>query len=540
MHSKLIDVPELHADTHIGAEQLEKTVRDNGAEAVRNPATSRNGAMRSKFIEVHGLHSEAQLAAVEQSKQTIRDNGIEVVRLAWPDQHGLLRGKATSVEGYLSALTGGMDITMAPFGFDTANSPVKNPFTEDGGFAFEGMGGSPNIKMVPDPTTFLVLPWAPETAWVMCDLYMTNGQPFPYSPRGILKKMLQRLSDAGYGMVAGLEMEWYLARIVDDGLGPNADMGSPGHPAPPPVVAPVSRGYNYLHDSHLDEIDHVLRPLRKALASMGLPLRSFDDEWAPSQVETTFDILDALKTADAAVIFRMAAKQICRRQGHIASFMTKPAINGAYPSGWHLHTSVFDQKTGQNLMVPGDGEVLSELGRHYVGGVLEHAVAASVFTTPTITGYRRRQPFSLAPDRLTWALDNRAAMMRAISAPHDPSSHVENRVGDSAANPYLYIASQVAAGLDGIQRRVSPGPASENPYAEDVQILPTSLHEAADALEADSFYRDAFGSDFVDYMVGIKRHELSRYEGWLENNPDTTTWVNGVSEWEHREYFEMY
>lgn len=496
--------------------------------------------MRSKYVEVHGLYSDVQLAAAEQTKKTIRENGIEVVRLAWPDQHGLLRGKSLSVEGYLASLTGGMDITMAPFTFDTANSPVHNPFTVDGGFAIKDMGGSPNIKMVPDPCTFQILPWAPETAWVMCDLYMSNGQPFPYSPRGILKQSLARLDEAGYGMVAGLEMEWYLTRVVDDGFGPESDMGSPGNPAAPPRVAPVSRGYNYLLDSHLDEIDHVLRPLRKALSSMGLPLRSFDDEWAPSQVETTFDILDALATADAAVIFRMAAKQIARRHGHLASFMTKPAINGAYPSGWHLHTSVSERTTGGNLMVPGDGEVLSEVGRHYVGGVLEHAVAASVFTTPTITGYRRRQPFSLAPDRLTWALDNRAAMMRVISAPHDPSSHVENRVGDSAANPYLYIASQVVAGLDGIQRKVSPGQVSENPYAEDVQVLPTTLGEAVDALEADTFYREAFGTDFVDYLVAIKRHELSRYEAWVAENQDASTWINGVSDWEHREYFELY
>jgi glutamine synthetase len=163
-----------------------------------------------------------------------------------------------------------------------------------------------------------------------------------------------------------------------------------------------------------------------------------------------------------------------------------------------------------------------------------------VFTTPTINGYRRRRPYSLAPDRLTWAYDNRAAMMRVISSPGDKASHVENRVGEAAANPYLYMASQAVAGMDGIVNRTSPGPLSEDPYTADVPQLPTSLKDAVQVLEDDQFFRREFGSTFIDYLITMKRSEVTRYEAWVTENPDPDTYVNGVTDWEHREYFELF
>lgn len=493
----------------------------------------------AKFIERHGLYTAEHVEAAESSKKLVEQHGIEMVRLVWPDQHGLLRGKALTKAAYSSALESGNEITMAPFFFDPANAIVMNPFSADGGFEVEGLGGSPNVTMVPDPSTFIQLPWAPKTALVFADLYMTNGTPFPLAPRTILRNALSKLADQNYKLVAGIEMEWYLTRIVDDLLG-RCSLGAPGTPADPPRVAPVARGYNYLLLDHLDEIDDALAPIRDAVLAMGLPLRSFDDEWAPSQVETTFDVLEGLAAADAASLFKMAVKQTAKRHGYLASFMCTPAIAGFYASGWHLHTSIADAKTGENLMIPGDGEPLSPLGRHYVGGQLAHGGPASVFTTPTINGYRRRRPYSLAPDRLTWAYDNRAAMMRAISSPGDPASHVENRVGEAAANPYLYVASQVVAGLDGIVNQTSPGPLSEDPYSADVPQLPTSLAKAVDALAADEFFRKEFGSTFIDYLITMKRSEITRYEAWLAENSDADTYVNGVTDWEHREYFELF
>lgn len=489
------------------------------------------------FAARHGLWTSAQQEAADRLGSEITNLGLEAIRLSWSDQHGILRGKSYSADAFVGALRGGAEITMAPFFFDTANAIVFNPFSVGGGFDIPELSGSPNVIMLPDPATFRVLPWAQETGWVLCDLYMRDGSPFPFAPRHVLRGALEQLGAAGYDFVAGIEMEWYITRLLDDNL-TSGDLGGPGSPGMPPDVAPLARGYSYLQEGHLDEIDIALRPIRKNLLDLGLPLRSLEDEWAPSQVETTFDVLGGMAAADAVVLFRNAVKQTCRRNGYLATFMCTPGVPGFYASGWHLHSSITDRSTGRNALVPGEGEPLSEIGRHYVGGTLEHALAASVFTTPTVNGYRRRRPFSLAPDKITWGFDNRAAMIRVISSPGDETSHIENRVGEPAANPYLYLAAQVFSGLDGVTNKTDPGPISDDPYATDRPTLPTTLAEALTVLESDAFFRRALGDRFVDYIVTMKRSETTRYAAHLDERPDADP--AAVTEWEHREYFELF
>lgn len=491
--------------------------------------------MARKFVEHHGLWTEEQKQAAGEALAQIEAEGIQMVRLSWPDQYGLLRGKMLSIAALKSAFGSGSEITMAPFFFDTASAIVFNPFEPGGGFGVPELSGSPNVVMVPDPTTFKVLPWAEKTGWMLADLYYRDGRPFPLSPRAIMKKALRELGNQGLGFMAGLEVEWYLTRIVD----PSHDaekLGGPGMPADPPVVMPVAHGYSYLLENHLDEVEPIMAEVRQHLLALGLPLRSIEDEWAPSQMETTFDVLPGLDAADSMVLFRSAIKQICRRRGYLASFMCKPAIPSFYASGWHLHQSIFDLKSGENQMIPKAGEPLSALGQAYVAGLLKHASAASSFTTPTINGYRRRKPYSLAPDRVCWAVDNRAAMVRVIAAEEDPASRVENRVGEPAANPYLYMASQIFAGLDGIKNSLKPGALQEAPYAANVEILPANLLEALDVLEKDTFFKQTFGEDFVRYWQKLRRSEWARFiaaEGESAANADA------VTAWEHREYFAL-
>jgi glutamine synthetase len=442
----------------------------------------------------------------------------------------------------VTALINGMEITMAPFFFDTASAIVFNPFVPGGGFGIPELSGSPNVFMVPDPTTFTVLPWAEKTGWMLADLYMRDGSPFIFSPRHIMKKALADLDSAGYGFVAGLEMEWYLTEIVDDRLD-LAGHAAPGSPAPPPLVRPVSRGYSYLLENHLDEIEGVLVPLRRHLISMGLPVRSIDDEWAPSQVETTFDTMTGLKAADMTTLYRQATKQICRRMGYLATFMCKPGLPGFYGSGWHLHSSLTSNANGDNAFIPTNANApLSDVGLDYIGGTLEHSVAASVFTTPTVNGYRRRTPYSLAPDRSTWGIDNRAAMMRVLSSgPGDKTAHVENRVGEPAANPYLYMAAQIVMGLDGLRHRTDPGPPSDEPYVEESRpLLPTNLESAVNELERSDFFRKQWGDTFVDYMVTMKRSEVNRYNEHVRDQESPSEYVENVTDWEHTEYFELF
>jgi glutamine synthetase len=223
-------------------------------------------------------------------------------------------------------------------------------------------------------------------------------------------------------------------------------------------------------------------------------------------------------------------KQIARRNGYLASFMCRPALPNLMSSGWHLHQSLIDRKSKRNAFAFG-GNGLSETGRYYLGGLLAHAHAAAAFATPTVNGYKRYRAFSLAPVRPIWGRDNRGAMVRVLGA--GDSIHIENRVGEPAANPYLYVASQIYAGLDGIARGLDPGPSADMPYEPAAAALPKNLGEALTALRGDDCFRSGFGQRFVDYFAHIKDAELDRFR---KDAPDQTD----VTAWEQNEYLDMF
>jgi glutamine synthetase len=228
------------------------------------------------------------------------------------------------------------------------------------------------------------------------------------------------------------------------------------------------------------------------------------------------------------LLFRSAVKQIARRHGYHATFMCRPKLPNLFASGWHLHQSIVSRTSGDNaFMTKNDGEVLSAFARHYLAGLLAHARASAVFTTPTINGYKRYRTYSLAPDRAIWGRDNRGVMIRVLGGPNDAATRLENRIGEPAANPYLYMASQILSGLDGVDRRLDPGPSADTPYETKAALLPKTLREAVTALNDDPFFRGALGKEFVDYYVHIKNAEIERFQA-------------EVSDWEHREYFEMF
>jgi glutamine synthetase len=233
------------------------------------------------------------------------------------------------------------------------------------------------------------------------------------------------------------------------------------------------------------------------------------------------------------ILFRSAVKQIARRNGYLASFMCRPAFPNAMSSGWHLHQSLIESKTKRNAFAFDHPDVLSTVGKYYLGGLLSHARAAAAFTTPTINGYKRYRAYSLAPDRAIWARDNRGVMMRVLGQPGDASTHLENRVGEPSANPYLYIASQIYAGLDGIAQRLDPGPSADTPYEHAAALLPKSLGEALTALRADDTFRAGFGGGFVDYYTHIKEAELARF---AKEQPETAD----ITPWEQKEYLDLF
>ena len=193
--------------------------------------------------------------------------------------------------------------------------------------------------------------------------------------------------------------------------------------------------------------------------ALGLPLRSVEIELGPSQCEFTFHPQVGLAPADTMMLFRSAVKQICRRQGYHASFMCRPKLPNVMSSGWHLHQSLRDRRTGAQCVRAGRAR---RCCRRSAGisspGCWRMRARAAAFTTPTINGYKRYRAYALAPDRVIWGRDNRGVMVRVLGGPGDPATRLENRVGEPAANPYLYMASQIVSGLDGIARKLDPGP----------------------------------------------------------------------------------
>ena len=203
------------------------------------------------------------------------------------------------------------------------------------------------------------------------------------------------------------------------------------------------------------------------------------------------------------------------------------------------HLIAIDAKNGRNLFTPESEGVLSRLGQMFVAGLLKHAAPCTAFTTPTINGYRRFRANSLAPDRATWCYDHRGVMIRALGGHGDPATRLENRVGEPAANPYLFIVSQIVAGLDGVDNKLDPGPQNDEPYASDRPLLPKSLPAALDALEHEPLFREALGGVFLDYFLKLKRNECGRFARWLEE-AGVKDLGEETTEWEQREYFDFF
>jgi len=487
-------------------------------------SSSQERSAAMSFVERHALWTDEQFEAAARAEKLIEERRLEVVRLSFPDQHGILRGKTVMANDAAQAMRNGVTITTTLLAKDTSHRSVFPVFTPGGGFGMPEMEGGGDFVMIADPSTFRVLPWAPQTGWVLCDIYFRDGKPVPFSTRHLYRNVLRRLADVGFDFMAGLEVEFHVFKIENPRLKPE-DTGWPGEA---PEVSMLAPGYQYLTETRFDQIEPILETVRRDVLALCLPLRSVEIELGPSQCEFTFHPQVGLAPADTMMLFRSAVKQVCRRQGYHASFMCRPKLPNVMSSGWHLHQSLRERRGGANAFVANDGkDLLSPLGRQFLAGLIAHAHAAAAFTTPTINGYKRYRQYSLAPDRAIWGRDNRGVMIRVIGGGGDPATRLENRVGEPAANPYLYMAAQIVAGLDGVERKLDPGPSADTPYEASAPLLPKSLEEALAALRDSTCFANGFGKNFIEYYLRIKAAEIARYQ-------------SEVTEWEQKEYFELF
>jgi glutamine synthetase len=485
----------------------ERPVAEAGGGSAVRPMLA---ADRDGFVARHELWDDAAHAAAAQLRRVVDELGVERVRIGFADQHGVVHGKTVTREALPAALRSGVAAPSSLLLKDTSGRTVMPVFGPDTGLGVAGFAGVGDVVLVPDPTTFRVLPWSRDTGWLLCDVHFPDGRPVPFCTRSLLRGELARLAATGFELTVGVELEFHVF----------------GEPGPDGVPLPLNGGGQLLHEEGLDRHDDLVRTLHRGLTDLDLPVRSLELEFGPSQFEITLQARDAHLAADDVVLARAAIRQLCRRIGLQATFMSRPAGAASASTGWHLHQSLRDG-TGRAVLDPSEAdEYLSPTGRHWLGGLLAHAGAAAVFSTPTVNGYKRYLPYSLAPDRVGWGVDNRGAMIRVVPARDGAGARLENRAGEPAANPYLYIAAQVVAGRDGVATAADPGEPLDAPYSAPAAGLPRSLGEALDALAVDPVFAQAWGSEVVAWFTAVKRAEFDRY-------------LAHVSDWEQHEYFGL-
>jgi glutamine synthetase len=305
--------------------------------------------IRISFAEQCGQNSPQRQVEVQRILSLAQASGLEWTRLVWCDVHGSLRGKTWITSELASAFADGMGMVSTLMLKDTSDRTVYKVFEADVKNELPGFEGASNVMLLPDPATFKILPWAEKTGWLLCQPWFSKGQAVPYDSRRILQNALEKLSAKGWGMRCGLEVEFHIYKLKNAEHGDDADPDQASWPGRAPQVSMIHPGYNLLNELWFDRAEPALRIVKQTAQDLGLPLLSLEIELGPSQVEAVFKATDALTAADNMVLFRSAVKQALRRAGYHATFMCRPPFENIMSSGWHLHQSLFDLQSGQNL-----------------------------------------------------------------------------------------------------------------------------------------------------------------------------------------------
>ena len=429
------------------------------------------------------------------------ENGVKFIRLQFTDIMGVLKNIAIPIEQLEKALDNEMM-------FD--------------GSSIEGFVRIEESDMYlrPDPNTFVVFPWRPAeggVARLMCDVYNPDGTPFIGCPRNTLKRAIAEAEELGYTLYVGPELEFFLFHVDSEGRATTITHDKAG----------------YFDMTPVDLGEGARRDMVVNLEQMGFEIEASHHEVAPGQHEIDFKYSDALEMADKMVTFRFVVRTIAQRHGLHATFMPKP-IFGIAGSGMHVNQSLF--KDGKNAFYdPSDPAGLSKIAYQYIAGLMKHAKGFTAITNPTVNSYKRLVPGYEAPCYIAWSGQNRSPLIR-IPAKRGPSTRIELRSPDPSCNPYLALAVQLRAGLDGIKNNLTPpSPVNLNIFdmgeAERRQMgidsLPGDLKEALMELKNDEVVKDALGEHILDRFVHAKTKEYDDYR-------------LTVHKWEIERYLETY
>ncbi|MEQ1665621.1 MAG: type III glutamate--ammonia ligase [Bdellovibrionales bacterium] len=386
--------------------------------------------------------------------------------------------------------------------------------TQEGGAAFAGFAthldltpAHPDIFVMPDPETFTPMPWQPDVAWVTGDLMM-DGEPIAHSPRNLLKKLTLQAKKSGYTLNTGVEPEFFILNKAGQQIADAQDQQAK------PCYDQVALMRNY----------KVIDEICTAMNEMGWKPYQNDHEDGNGQFEMNWHYDDALKTADRHSLFKILARTIAEKNDLRITFMPKP-FSHLSGNGCHAHFSLWDAANKNNLFVSKtDSHGLSELAYQFLGGVMTHAKAICALTNPSVNSYQRLNAVGTSsgatwsPNRISYTGNNRTHMVRIPDG-----GRFELRVGDGSANPYLLQAGLLAAGLDGLARKLNPGERSdENMYtsstAEKFEKLPNHLIESLNALESDTVLREILGQQFVTSYIKL------RTQDWKKHMSMVTDW----------------
>jgi glutamine synthetase len=432
---------------------------------------------------------------IDRVVSAAEEAGVRLVRFLYTDNGGVTRGKATNIKFLRNRITDGIGLTVAMQAMNMLDqlAPV------------EGMGPVGEIRLVPDPGTFVVLPYAPRSAAMTVDMLKQDGTPWEACPRSFLKRQITACAEAGFNVQAAFEDEFILATRGPDG-----------------VFEPLDESLCF-SGVGMTTSAGVMDAIISALEAQGIEIDQYYPELGHGQQELPIRHAPALAAADRQVYYRETVRNVAYQHGLYASLAPKPFPNQA-GNGAHIHFSLWDRDGKTNLMYdPADRYGVSQLGYSFISGVLEHLPALLALTCPSFNSYRRLQPHFWSSAYTAWGPDNREGAIRLPSqfrSDRAGSTNAELKASDSSSNPYLALGGMLAAGLDGVRRQLSPGdPTLVDPgnYSDaerermGIRRYPTNLKEALDNLEKDRLLIDALGPLLAKSFLAVKRLEWESF-----------------------------
>jgi glutamine synthetase len=433
---------------------------------------------------------------IDDVVQQARDADVQLVRFIYCDSSGVIRGKATHVDHLGGRMDHGIGLSVAMQSFTSSETIAPGA----------GFGPVGEIRLVPDAETFTTLPYSPGNARMIADMFTLHRQPWENCPRYFLKRMIQRAEGLGLRMKAAFESEFSLAIETDDGYEPFDN----------------SLCFSTIG---MDRADEYIGELVDALGQQGISVEQYYAELGAGQQELSVTYADALRAADNQITVRDTARGVAMKQGLIASFAPKPFADQA-GNGCHIHFSAWDGDGERNLFFDADDRYkLSEIAYQFIAGVIRHLPGLVGLTAPSVNSYRRLQPHFWSSAFICFGPDNREAPVRIASGfwgEEMQSVNLELKPSDSSHNPYLALGGLIAAGLDGVERKmkapepvlVDPGDMAETERnSRGIERLPTNLAEAIDALGEDEVLMEAMGE------VLSREYLLIKSADW-ENSKD--------------------